>query len=113
MVQARAGSPFCGVLDALGPPRLTTTVSCALALWNQLRLGMSLNARNVGGRAWVLRVVRRQVVVSYERSFAIARASLSTRLAVAQSAVLGQTCACPMAITFGLRTFWLSCCGAG
>src|SRR6266850_2497412 len=25
-VQARAGSPFCGVLDALGPPCLTATV---------------------------------------------------------------------------------------
>jgi len=25
-VQARAGSPFCGVLDALGPPCLTAGV---------------------------------------------------------------------------------------
>jgi hypothetical protein len=25
-VQARAGSPFCGVLDALGPPCLTANV---------------------------------------------------------------------------------------
>ena len=40
-VQARAGSPFCGVLDALGPPCLTANVGRGVCLAQSTVKGVS------------------------------------------------------------------------